>query len=48
LGRPEQDKLNYFNVSGDWKEPIIEPIKAEEIDQTLIENCEQFLPDETN
>ena len=44
LSRPDEDTLSYFDVSGEWKNPQIAPIEREEIDVSLIENCEQFLP----
>ena len=48
LSRPDEDTLSYFDVSGEWKNPQIAPIEREEIDVSLIENCEQFLPNATN
>ncbi len=44
LSRPEEDTLSYFDLSGEWKKPEIEPIQVDEIDRSLIENCDQFLP----
>ena len=44
LSRPDEDTLSYFDVSGEWKNPQIAPIERDEIDVSLIENCEQFLP----
>jgi len=48
LSRPDEDTLSYFDVSGEWKNPQIASIERDEIDMSLIENCEQFLPKETN
>ena len=48
LSRPDEDTLSYFDVSGEWKNPQIAPIERDEIDVSLIENCEQFLPKATN
>ena len=48
LSRPDEDTLSYFDVSGEWKNPQIAPIERDEIDMSLIENCEQFLPKATN
>ena len=48
LSRPDEDTLSYFDVSGEWKNPQIAPIERDEIDMSLIENCEQFLPNATN
>ena len=48
LSRPDEDTLSYFDVSGEWKNPQIASIERDEIDISLIENCEQFLPKETN
>ena len=48
LSRPDEDTLSYFDVSGEWKNPQIAPIERDEIDVSLIENCEQFLPNATN
>ena len=48
LSRPDEDTLSYFDVSGEWKNPQIASIERDEIDVSLIENCEQFLPKETN
>ena len=47
LSRPDEDKLSYFDVSGEWKNPQIAPIERDKIDVSLIENCEQFLPNES-
>ena len=44
LSRPDEDTLSYFNVSGEWKKPDVTPIQRDEIDRTLIDNCDQFLP----
>ena len=44
LSRPDKDTLSYFNVSGEWKKPEVTPIQRDEIDRTLIDNCDQFLP----
>ena len=44
LSRPDEDTLSYFDVSGEWKNPQIASIERDEIDVSLIENCEQFLP----
>ena len=48
LSRPDEDTLSYFDVSGEWKNPQIASIERDEIDVSLIENCEQFLPKATN
>ena len=48
LSRPDEDTLSYFDVSGEWKNPQIASIERDEIDMSLIENCEQFLPKATN
>ena len=48
LSRPDEDTLSYFDVSGEWKNPQITSIERDEIDMSLIENCEQFLPKATN
>ena len=48
LSRPDEDTLSYFDVSGEWKNPQIAAIERDEIDVSLIENCEQFLPKATN
>ena len=48
LSRPDEDTLSYFDVSGEWKSPQIASIEREEIDVSLIENCEQFLPNQSN
>ena len=48
LSRPDEDTLSYFDVSGEWKNPQIATIERDEIDVSLIENCEQFLPKATN
>ena len=48
LSRPDEDTLSYFDVSGEWKNPQITTIERDEIDMSLIENCEQFLPKATN
>ena len=48
LSRPDEDTLSYFDVSGEWKNPQIVSIERDEIDVSLIENCEQFLPKATN
>ena len=48
LSRPDEDTLSYFDVSGEWKNPQIASIERDEIDISLIENCEQFLPKATN
>ena len=48
LSRPDEDTLTYFDVSGEWKNPQIASIERDEIDMSLIENCEQFLPKATN
>ena len=48
LSRPDEDTLSYFDVSGEWKNPQIASIERDEIDVSLIENCEQFLPKVTN
>ena len=48
LSRPDEDTLSYFDVSGEWKNPQIAPIERDEIDVSLIENCQQFLPKATN
>ena len=48
LSRPDEDTLSFFDVSGEWKNPQIASIERDEIDMSLIENCEQFLPKETN
>ena len=48
LSRPDEDTLSYFDVSGEWKNPQIVSIERDEIDVSLIENCEQFLPKVTN
>ena len=44
LSRPDEDTLSFFDVSGEWKNPQIASIERDEIDMSLIENCEQFLP----
>ena len=48
LSRPDEDTLSYFDVSGEWKNPQIASIERDEVDMSLIENCEQFLPKATN
>tara|TARA_B100002052_G_scaffold125206_1_gene114900 strand:+ start:4479 stop:5666 length:1188 start_codon:yes stop_codon:yes gene_type:complete len=48
LSRPDEDTLSFFDVSGEWKNPQIASIERDEIDMSLIENCEQFLPKATN
>ncbi len=48
LSRPDEDTLSYFDVSGEWKNPQIATIERDDIDVSLIENCEQFLPKATN
>ena len=48
LSRPDEDTLSYFDVSGEWKNPQIASIERDEIDMSLIEKCEQFLPKATN
>ena len=48
LSRPDEDTLSYFNVSGEWKKPEVTPIKRDEIDRTLIDNCDQFLPNRSD
>jgi len=48
LSRPDEDTLSYFNISGEWKKPELITIQRDEIDRTLIDNCDQFLPDESN
>ena len=48
LSRPDEDTLSYFNVTGEWKKPELITIERDEIDRTLIDNCDQFLPDESN
>ena len=44
LSRSEENKLSYFNLTGGWKKPVIEPIQADEIDRLLVKDCDQFLP----
>jgi uncharacterized protein YhdP len=44
LSRPEENALSYFNVTGEWKKPVIEPLQADEIDRLLVKDCDQFLP----
>ena len=44
LSRSEENKLSYFNLTGGWKKPVIEPIEADEIDRLLVKDCDQFLP----
>lgn len=44
LSRPEENALSYFNVKGEWKKPVIEPLQADEIDRLLVKDCDQFLP----
>ena len=48
LSRPDEDTLSYFDVSGEWKNPQIATIERDDIDVSLIENCEQFLPKAIN
>ena len=48
LSRPDEDTFSYFNISGEWKKPELITIQRDEIDRTLIDNCDQFLPDESN
>ena len=48
LSRPDEDTLSYFNISGEWKKPELITIQRDEIDRTLVDNCDQFLPDESN
>jgi len=48
LSRPDEDTLSYFNVSGEWKKPDVTPIQRDEIDRTLIDNCDQFLPNRSD
>ena len=44
LSRSEENTLSYFNLTGGWKKPVIEPIEADEIDRLLVKDCDQFLP----
>ena len=44
LGRPEENQLSYFNLTGGWKKPEIESIQADDIDRLLVKDCDQFLP----
>ena len=44
LSRPEENALSYFNVTGEWKKPVIETLQADEIDRLLVKDCDQFLP----
>jgi len=44
LSRSEENKLSYFNLTGGWKKPVVEPIQADEIDRLLVKDCDQFLP----
>ena len=44
LSRSEENKLSYFNLTGGWKKPVIEPIQVDEIDRLLVKDCDQFLP----
>ena len=48
LSRPHEDTLSYFNISGEWKKPEVTAIERDEIDRTLINNCDQFLPGESD
>jgi len=46
LRRPLKDAgLAYYSVNGSWDKPLIEEVKGEEIDATLIDNCSNYLPD---
>lgn len=48
LSRPDEDTLSYFDISGEWKKPEVTAIERDEIDRTLINNCDQFLPGESD
>ena len=48
LSRPDEDTLSYFDISGEWKKPEVTAIERDEIDRTLIDNCDQFLPGESD
>ena len=46
LRRPLKDAgLAYYSVNGSWDKPLIEEVRGEEIDATLIDNCSDYLPD---
>ena len=48
LSRPDEDTLSYFDISGEWKKPEVTAIERDKIDRTLINNCDQFLPGESD
>ena len=46
LRRPLKDAgVAYYSVNGSWDNPEIKQLSENEIDFSLIENCNNFLPD---